>query len=207
MNKVLICTPIVTGVGPKAYHSHCMMWKHIGQQSVYSASEMGVEAVAGRPYGAGQFVEGPRKSPRLIRNAAVKLLLESEATHLFFLDDDMIVKPNIVGLLLAADKPIVGALVHRNDGSPLVWERHFDGERPMYGHPATGVFPCYAVALGAMMIKREVFEEMREPWFFFERNGRTMDVNFCKEARAVDFLSWCSADAACGQILHEEREI
>ncbi len=205
MNKVFIVNRIVSGVSRGPYYHHCQMWKHIGAQGVYSASEQ--YDTGAPPYGAGQFAEGPRKSPRDILNAAVRLVKGSETTHMFVLDDDIICPPNIVDLLLLPDKPIVGALIHRNDGSPLVWERHFDGERPMYGHPATGVFPCHAVALGAMMIKREVLEALSDPWFFFERNGRTMDVNFCREARAAGFESWCSVDAACKQLLHDEREI
>lgn len=203
MNKVLVCTPIVTGVGPRAYYHHIEMWKHVGKTSAYAAISPTDESF----YGAAPYVEGPRKSPRLIRNQAVKELLKSEATHLFFLDDDILCPKNIIDLLLAADKPVIGSLIHKDDGSPLVWERYLDGERPMYGHPATGIFQCHAVALGAMMIKREVFESMSDPWFFFERNGRTMDVNFCREARSAGIEVWCSVDAACGQIDHNERQI
>ncbi len=206
MNKVLVVYRVVTGMGPKALLHNFLMWKHIGAQSAFSTSEMGDDD-GQPPFGATPLIEGPRKSPRDALNRAVRELKKSPATHMLVLDDDILGPPNLVDLLLHADKPIIGALIHRSDGSPLVWERHADGERPMYGHPATGAFPCYAVALGAMMIRREVFDQMSDPWFFFERNGRTMDVNFCLEAKKADIEVWCSADATCKQIIHEEREI
>ncbi len=208
IDKVLVVYRVVTGMGPKALLHNFLMWKHIGTKSThYSPSNQLPDGTELLLFGATPLLEGPRKSPRDALNRAVRELKKSPATHMLVLDDDILGPPNLVDLLLQADKPIVGALIHRSDGSPLVWERHLNGERPMYGHPATGVFQCHAVALGAMMIRREVFDQMSDPWFFFERNGRTMDVNFCIEAKKADIEVWCSVDATCKQIIHEEREI
>lgn len=204
--RILICTPIVTGVGPKAYASHCQMWKWIGTQSAYSASEMG-EEYGPPPYYASHMVVGPRRAPRNIRNEAARTALASGATHLFFLDDDIIVEPRILDTLVVVDKPIVGALLYNSEGLPLVWDGDDESEITFPDYPRTGAFPCWAVALGAMLIKTEVFKALPPPWFWFDKTLRTMDVNFCRSAQEAGIEVWCSASPQSRQIIHDEREI
>ena len=193
MNKVLVCTPVLSGVGAQPYFHHAMMWQHIGVQKEYLA---------------GLLVVGPRRTPREIRNEAGRKLKAGKGTHLFSLDDDIWCPPNIIDLLLAVDKPIVGALVHNSEGVPLVWEGNAqEGEWTKAERPGSGAFPCWAVAMGAMLIKREVFEALPEPWFYYDKTGRTMDVHFCRDAQAAGFAVWCSVDAAAKQTIHDERGI
>lgn len=185
-----MCIPVVTGVTPKPYYYHSWMWRHIGRS--YDK------------YAVTPLVVGPRRSPRDIRNAAGEAAIAGEATHLFFLDDDILPPPNIVDLLLDADKPIIGCYINRDDGLPIIFKKN--GERWL-DCPDEGVFECGRVGLGCMMIKTEVLKQLWYPWFFFKRDTNTMDSNFCDLAADSGISTWCNADARCGQIVHEEQEV
>lgn len=193
--RILICTPIVQGMGPRAYLSHIAMYKHIGKSTKYVTSEM---------------APGPRKSIREIRNRSVEEAIAKEATHLFLLDDDIIPFPHILDSLLEVDRPIVGGLIHNTNGDPLVWEGNSrEGEWFYRNHPICEPFQCWAVASGAMLIQVPILTKLAWPWFWFERTGRTMDVNFCRAINGSigDGSVWCDGRMTCGQIDHDERVV
>lgn len=192
--RVFICTPIVTGVGPRAALSNAAMYKHIGKQTEYVTSE---------------WMPGPRKSIREIRNRAVKEAKNIGATHLMFRDDDIIAPPDIIDQLLADDQPIVGALIHNSSSHPLVWAFSGGGEVFWHEHPINTLFSCWAIASGALLIKMDVFDKLSEPWFWFDNTARTMDVNFCRTVqREISGPQvWCDSRIICGQIDHDERVV
>lgn len=188
--RILLCMPVVTGVTPKPYFHQAHMWMHIGRSEP--------------KYRVNPAIIGPRRSPRDIRNNAGRTAVSGNYTHLFFLDDDILPPANIVDLLLDADKPIIGGLVRKDDGLPIVFKE--DGSR-WPDCPRTGIFKCGRVGLGVMMIKAEVLMTLCYPWFFFRRNDNTMDVNFCDMAQDAGIEVWCSAEAECEQIRHEEQTV
>lgn len=164
---------------------------------------VGASVAAGR-YQFKTAVVGPRKSIRLIRNAACEEAATKEYTHLFFMDDDIAPKPNVLDCLLAVNKPIVGSFVRNADGYPCVWRA---GERYEPSSFRMAAFQCDAVGSGCMLIQTAALQQMKEPWFRFDESSRTMDVNFCNAARAADFEVWCSLNGEVKQIVPMEVEV
>jgi hypothetical protein len=92
------------------------------------------------------------------RNAlAARLLVEPTFSHMFFVDGDMQFGRDLCRRLLAADKPLIGAVYSarkRNPDGSLTWYGFFEGAIEV----RNGVAKARAVPLGACLIHRAVFE-------------------------------------------------
>jgi hypothetical protein len=197
---ILVGVPIYEGIKAAPYGAQVDMFRYTdaGRREMGYAGWDDVSHVL--------LTVGPRISIREARNGMVESTLRNEKfTHLLFLDDDIVPPPNLIPELLKVRQPIVGALVNDARGNPVVFAGDQYGESRWMDCPREGVFECWAIGSGAMLIERRVLEAMQKPWFFFERNGRSMDVNFCREARAKGFTVWCNATAQCGQLRHENK--
>jgi len=162
-------------------------------------------AECARQFSARAVILGPRRNIRSARDEAIDTTLERDATHLLFMDDDILVPRTVLPALLAQRKPIIGGLVHKDNGDPLVWVDAGDGEIPYYSHPRQGAFECAAVAAGVMLIEVGVLKKLRplRRWLFnYDETGRTMDVRFCRMARGAGFSVWCWPDVLCQQVQH-----
>lgn len=201
MNKILVAEPIYHAMPPQVYFNRIAFWK-----DVYGDEEQGF-------YKTNPMILGPRRNIRSARDLAIRKALEMKATHVFFMDDDILVPPQILGVLLRLDKPIVGGLIHKDDGTPIVFydrmpERLYEpdcGELPWLYHPREGAFECAAVAAGCMLIQSEVLHNLLETdrWAFtYDETERSMDVRFCRKARKAGFSVWCWPDVPCQQIRH-----
>jgi len=98
-----------------------------------------------------------------VRNTSCEAALTGGATHLLFIDDDMLINPpEIIGKLLALDKDIVAPLFFRSSGNfdPLVFNIDDLGEPcPVLNYPTNEPFKVTGgVGTGVMLIKREVLE-------------------------------------------------
>ena len=132
----------------------------------------------------------------------VKAIREG-ATHLFFVDDDMIYEPETLEKLLALDKDIVGARYANRRGSGEVIEylgERVDGEE---------LFECAALGGGCVLIKAEVFQKVPQPWFWYKiaDNGMVTMSNdwyFCEKARENGYKIWCDPTINPGHIGKKE---
>lgn len=121
-----------------------------------------------------------------------------ECTHIFFIDDDMLVPPNGLLRLLSHNVPIVGGLYFQRTPPHLpVAYRHVEGNQWV---PVTefcaGLQEVDALGFGFMLVKREVFERMDRPWFeFSDRMGE--DMYFCQQAKALGYPILVDADLKC----------
>lgn len=205
MNKILVAEPIYHAMPPKVYFNRILFWKDEHDFKL-------------RPY-----VMGPRQNIRKARALAIETAIAIEATHLLFVDDDILLPDGIVSQLLAVDRPIVGGLIHRDSGEPLVWREprmtddmgainayagHDLGELVWTDHPKKGAFECAAVAAGCMLIQVHVLKHLLlrkgdRRWLFnYDETERSMDVRFCRMARQNEFGVWCWPDDPCIQIQH-----
>lgn len=194
MNRILVPEPIYQAMPPAVYASRIGFWKHVGVQEYLEV------------YRTANCVMGPRRAIRSARDLAIRTAIESNATHLLFLDDDVKTPPDILDQLLAVNKPIVGGLMHRDDGTPIVFRNSFpSGDEPWLNHPKTGAFECAAVGAGCMLIQAEVLHNIIEVdrWAFnYDETERSMDVRFCRKAENAGFSVWCWPDVPCEQIKH-----
>jgi GT2 family glycosyltransferase len=56
------------------------------------------------------------------------------------------------------------------------------------------------VGTGCVMIKRQVFEQLPDPWFVPEPNGRGEDLNFMWKAKQAGFQIGCARDLHVGHL-------
>ena len=134
-------------------------------------------------------VQGPYVDQN--REAIATDFLASDCTHLFFVDSDMLFKPEVLTALLANDKEIVGAQYNRRierEGVHVAPTRY---DLPGMETP-NRPFVNQVVATGCLLIKREVFEKIPQPWFATWEDGRRIgeDVFFCRKAKEHGISSW-----------------
>jgi hypothetical protein len=150
-------------------------------------------------------VAGPKIKTQLVRNGSCTLAMETGATHVLFIDDDMCVPADLVTKLLAHNKDIITPLFFRGGGdcAPLVFAPGENGDsEPMWDHPPRQLFvaPCGA-GTGVMLIKREVLEAVEPPWFIWPNDPeRGMDLGFCARAREKGFAVWCDSSIIVPQM-------
>lgn len=146
------------------------------------------------------------------RNKIVEEALKQKATHIMFIDADMIFPDDGIMQLLKDDKDIVGANYNvRLDptsaelSGPTV-KALVDGKpvSMLAKDFPTELFKCYAVATGFMMIKAKVFDKIKYPWFvdYQDKKGKhhTEDVDFCRKANEADIEVWCDPTIKMGHI-------
>lgn len=147
----------------------------------------------------------------LARNLLVKRFLESESSHLLFLDADAWIHPMTAMRLLAGEFPIVGALAFGGSKptTPTVYgawtgnlqasvdvdgtrkwiqdneELHINGPALMRDRPPGAAVQVAATGAHCLMIRRSVLETMEPPWFKSNPEagrGRGEDLYFCHKA-------------------------
>lgn len=121
-----------------------------------------------------------------------------DATHILFIDDDMVVPPNGLMRLLSHNLPIVGGLyfARTEPHLPIVY-RHVSGNQwvPVteYVH---GLQEVDAIGFGFCLVKKEVFQRMERPWFeFSDRMGE--DMYFCARAKQLGYKIHLDGDIRC----------
>ncbi len=107
------------------------------------------------------------------RNTLTADFLESDATHLLFIDTDLIFSSEQVARLLAHDKDIVAGFYPKKQEGPVQWvcNAHLGEDRPI---GADGLQEVRYMGTGFMLVKRGVFETMiaRYPALAFKADHR-----------------------------------
>lgn len=122
-----------------------------------------------------------------------------EATHLFFIDSDMIVPADTIVRLLAHGDDIVGAgYVRRREPHNLV-STELDGSVSQIKASDTGKREMKRMPTGCLMIGMDVFNKVPEPWFDSRWNDAkrqrvTEDNAFCDDARRCGYQIFMDVD-------------
>ena len=139
------------------------------------------------------------------RNRIVKAFLNTDCSHLFFIDSDIGFTPQQIDALLARDVEIVGGLYPKKEIGEPKWVMEMLPEVPQPDH--TGLIECKFVGTGYVLIARKVFEKFIESkpeieyeddsdgklgtmWAFFggkikDRRWLSEDWNFCADWREM----------------------
>jgi hypothetical protein len=138
------------------------------------------------------------------RNLAVKAGRETRAEWLLFLDSDMIFPAETIERLISHGRDVVGATYPRKI-LPLA----FIGNR-LDGVPFSladkGVIEATRLPAGCLLIKRDIFDRMQEPFFrcgYDEKSGEILgeDFWFSDRVRALGYSLWCDMELS----LHVEH--
>jgi GT2 family glycosyltransferase len=145
-----------------------------------------------------------------------EIVLEAQrenATHIMFIDSDMIFPPDGINTLLSRNKEIIGGNYNYRQ-LPIRTVVKFDpkdidsDEITLTDDPGnpenqkitikdpTKPFKCRSAGMGFMLIKMSVFEKIPRPWFFFKPSSDPEgfvgeDVWFCDRAKEAGFKVWC----------------
>lgn len=127
--------------------------------------------------------------------ARMELLAQARAvsaTHILYLDSDMIVPPNTISRLVSHHVPIVGAnYCRRNHEPPTLM-----GLRMPNTVKDRGVLsPFFHLPLGVMLVNLNVFDALGDRPFDYRASGVVSeDTHFCALARDAGFTIWCDTD-------------
>ncbi len=148
-------------------------------------------------------------SPARNRNIMIEQAIQHECTHIFFLDDDCITRPDILHKLLAHDKDMVSGLyLMRNyPHLPIMFDHAFKDGRCRYTflNPGRkGLHEVIAAGLGACLIKMDVFKNMEKPYIRLgelEKDHWCDDISFFLRAREAGHKLYIDLDCPVGHIL------
>lgn len=132
------------------------------------------------------------------RNGIVKEFLASKCTHLLMVDADTIIPKDAVEKLLALDSPIASGITPTIQGDEVVMNiyREKDGKLLAYAQddalPDADRMTVAAVGASCLMVKREVFEKMEKPPYFFDlwtqaNQYISEDIMFCNLAKDLGY--------------------
>jgi len=146
------------------------------------------------------------------RNYLVAQAIKLKCTHLFMVDDDMIIPENTLNQLLSNDKDIVGVVAHSRALPLMPVVEFFDDEKLSTRDRLLGdrkipdkLFSCKAVGGGVILIKTKVFDNIPRPWFgmVVHESGMTKtgeDSYFCYAAREAGYEIYCDPTLKIGHI-------
>lgn len=125
------------------------------------------------------------------RNELVLAAKEKGATHLFWLDSDIVAPAETINELLSHGKDIVGATYCKKvPPYEMVGKlKRADGR----------LKPATYMPGGCMLVRMEVYEKLEWPWYFevahpAEKIITSEDYSFCNKAREAGFEIWCDLD-------------
>lgn len=117
------------------------------------------------------------------RTKLVSEALKSDATHFFFLDDDVIPPDDVIPTLLAANFPIACGLYMakktKKERGLTAYMKVSEKGYAAIGLEQKGRYAQVDVTgLGCCLIHRSVFERVPEPWFVWDPDGPSEDFFF-----------------------------
>lgn len=146
------------------------------------------------------------------RSYLVWRAIEARATHILFIDDDMVFPPETLDRLLSLNKEIVGVNSHGRklplQTTVTFWEKDWidNGvDLPQRPEMPKELFEVKEVGGGVLLVDMQVFEKIDKPWFAFTSNeeGWTTqgeDGHFCMQARNKGIKIWCDPTITIGHL-------
>lgn len=149
------------------------------------------------------------QSPAMNRNIIIKQALEVDATHIFFIDDDVCIPRDALLKLLAHNKDIVSGLyLHRNyPHAPIAFNVAYNDGRCRYKfleNGDNGLVEIVNAGLGCALIRTEVFRTLgTENWIRLgQLNSQEWndDIDFFNRCRAAGFKMYLDQTVCCGHM-------
>jgi hypothetical protein len=157
------------------------------------------------------------------RNEIVQRALEYQgplgerASHVFFVDDDVLIPSHALMHLLSHNRPIVSGLYYAKTitPQPLILSHKFGGVVTDFADGA--LVDCDAHGMGCTLIAREVFEATEFPWFQTTKQRgpdiegtpvyvhQTEDVWFLDKARRAGYQPCVDTSLFCPHWSNAER--
>jgi hypothetical protein len=142
--------------------------------------------------------------PKLRSMLAARFLATPQATHLFFVDSDMVFAGDLCRRLLSYDKPMIGGAYRTRDDTA----RWLVGANGGTAQIVNGLMRCDQIGFGCVLIRRDALEVMAAKGrnLFTSRaedadDPVSEDISFCRRWR-VDCNGeiWALVDARIGHV-------
>ncbi len=128
------------------------------------------------------------------RNQCAEAAKLAGATHLLFLDSDMVFPVTTLSRLLKHNKDIVGAIYSQRTPPFHPLGVTIEGS---HTNVTGGLQQMKIIPTGCLLISMKVFDKLPKPWFNTSVEGEKIlgeDYYFCEQARKVGFEIWCDGD-------------
>jgi GT2 family glycosyltransferase len=162
-----------------------------------------------------QFMNSVRYIIHEARNALVQKALELEATHICFVDDDMIVPEEGLIKLLEHDVDIVCGLAFRRlpPYDPCIFKVVENKDIYPIESINNGLIDIDGCGSAFILIKTNVFKKMPQPWYvwgdkslgiYVDKGGLGEDISFTMRAKRMGFRVCCDTDLIVQHIGEEQ---
>lgn len=176
--RILIGTNLLTSVDANVYSNHTAFYYHLGKLEI----ERGWKFIQMAP---------TRLSIDRMRNEAAKQALLQECDYLVFIDDDMLLYPQVLDSLIEADKDIVMArtfirgypfhemaFIRENREADIRDTNLIHYDTLMDEVDENGLCECDAIGFATVAIKTHLLKKLSPP-YFITGPYQTEDVYFC----------------------------
>jgi len=189
MNYIAVCTPARDMVHTN--YTYCMV-NMVSYHTLNTTDAISLKIMQGT----------------IIQNQRADLCLDAMregCSHILFIDSDMTFPQDMVQRLLKHDVDIVAANCARRrmPTGPTAQNYDENGVRQLVYTmlDSTGLEEVGSIGTGIMLIKKEVFQNMSEPWFdmpwqVVKRGYMGEDVFFCKKAQELGFKVYIDHDVS-----------
>lgn len=144
-----------------------------------------------------------------MREKLMRAAVDADATHLMFIDSDVIFPPDGLERLLRQKLPVVGATYHLKNPKqkiaahkPLGTEYGPGREMKLANRP-TKTHEVRAIPTGFMLVDLSAIRDIPQPWFDFTANDDSFmgeDVFFCEKLREHGHKVWLDPTIPVGHI-------
>jgi hypothetical protein len=152
------------------------------------------------------------QSPARNRNQMIDMSLANAFTHILFIDDDCVPRPDILKKLLAHNVDIVTGLylMRSHPHFPILFDESYTSGECRYAflYPGKqGLIEVKNTGLGACLIKTDVFRKMADdkPWIRLgqcEKDHWCDDIDFFNRARDLyGYKIYCDLECPVGHML------
>lgn len=137
------------------------------------------------------------------RNSTVRELMKCNPDYIFFMDSDMLFAPETLLELLKQDKDIITGVYCQKQPPHNPVLRMYDSETKHYEsgwtYPIGRLFTVDACGAGCLLVKREVFQDLKKPYFKWDsESGLSEDIYFCRKAKKAGYDIWVHGGLNCG---------
>jgi hypothetical protein len=146
------------------------------------------------------------------RNYCARKFLESDYTHLWFVDNDTIPPPFAYDLLTRANVPVISGIAHvmKEDLDGVVKRVAMVARKDEKGEykeaRGQGIAPVDRCGSACVLIQRQVFERVEFPYYNEGSWGgvRGEDFNFIDKVRAAEIDVYAHHDVVCTHLKYVE---
>ena len=140
------------------------------------------------------------------RSALLYQAVEIDATHIMFIDADMVFPTDGVDRLIEQDKDIIGGLYNKRTSphAPIIYRKVKDHLENIIIPPYEGkeLFEVDTIGAGFLLIKMDIFKKMQPPFFYYGDPSEFglkkvplfdlgEDTTFCLKAKQNGYKVWC----------------